>query len=114
MRSPVIALGDIYAQVPHLDEVTALMRRTQESMRKLPGCISYAFAETLEEPGHFLVVQQWRDEAALEGHFRSTEFAAYQAGIRGLLVRSSELRVHSAKELYRPFTSAGDDPQFDE
>ena len=71
-------------------------RATQASAREQPGCEYYAFAESLDDPGHFVLVQRWSDRAALEEHYRSPAFADYQAGIAPLLVRSSELMLFEA------------------
>jgi quinol monooxygenase YgiN len=102
----VIALGDIYAQIPRREEVRQLMRATQEQVRAQPGCISYDFAETLDDPGHFIVASQWRDRAALEEHYRSQAFAGYQAAIADQLVRSSDLHVHVVSESFRAVESS--------
>lgn len=99
----VIALGDIYAQIPRREEVRGLMRETQARVREQPGCLSYAFAESLDDPGHFLLVEQWRDQEALARHFRSAAFADYQTQIASWLVRSSELRVHAVQASYEPY-----------
>jgi quinol monooxygenase YgiN len=102
----IIAVGDIHAQIPRRDEVRELMRITQARVREQPGCLLYAFTETLDDPGHFVVVQQWRDQEALDGHFHSRAFADYQASVEHQLVRSSELRVHEVKETQIPVDSS--------
>jgi quinol monooxygenase YgiN len=102
----IIALGDVYAQAPRLEQVRELMRATQARTREQPGCIAYAFAESLEDPGHFVVVQQWRDQPALDEHYRSQAFARYQAQIAEQLVRSSELRLHEVRSSYEPVDSS--------
>jgi quinol monooxygenase YgiN len=104
----IIALGDIYTQIPRREEVRELMRATQARVIEEPGCVSYVFAETLDDPGHFLVVQRWRDQAALDDHYRSRGFADYQTAIGGLLVRTSQLHVHVAGESYTPVDSVPD------
>jgi quinol monooxygenase YgiN len=101
----IIALGDIYTQIPRRAQVAELMRGTQARVRETPGCLSYEFTETLDDPGHFLVVQHWRDQAALDEHYRSEAFAEYQASIGELLVRTSELRVYVVQESFRPVSS---------
>jgi quinol monooxygenase YgiN len=106
----IIALGDISAQIPRLDEVRRVMRDTEQRVREQPGCVSYAFAEALDEPGHFLVVQEWQDLAALDGHYRSQAFADYQAAIAPLLVRDTDLRVSETAQSLRPVADAGADP----
>jgi quinol monooxygenase YgiN len=110
----IIAIGDIYAQIPRREEVRDLMRETQRAARGTPGCLSYTFAETLDDPGHFLVVHQWSDQAALDEHYRSQAFADYQSRIAELLVRSSELQVYVVQESIRPVPSPGGDPKHDD
>jgi len=110
----LIALGDIYAQIVHREEVSDLMRSTQEQVRTQPGCDTFVFAEVLDDPGHFVVVQQWRDQAALDAHYRSEPFRNYQAGIAPYLVRESELRVHDVASTVRPVGSAVIDTSQDE
>ena len=110
----VIALGDIYAQIPHLEAVRELMRETQEQARARPGCVSYSFAETLDDPGHFVMAQEWRDQASLEEPYRSETYADFQNKLELLLVHSSDLRIYLVQEPLRPIESVGDNPQFDE
>jgi quinol monooxygenase YgiN len=109
----IVAIGDIYAQIPHLDQVRDVMREAQQRTRAQQGCISYTFAETLDDPGHFVVVQEWRDRPALDEHYRSRAFADYQAKVSGLLVRDSELRVSFVAESVRPVATVGG-PQHDD
>ena len=85
--------GDIYAQIERREEARELMRATQAAARDEDGCEYYAFGETLDDPGHFVLIQRWRDRAALEEHYRSEGFANYQARIGPLLVRTSELTL---------------------
>jgi quinol monooxygenase YgiN len=106
----IIALGDVYAQIPRLEEVRRLMRETQRRTREQPGCLSYTFAETLDDPGHFILAQEWRDRTALEGHYRSEAFADYQAKVKLLLVRDSELRISEVQDSVRPVASPEGDP----
>jgi quinol monooxygenase YgiN len=98
----LIALGDVFAQIPRREEVRALMRETQAQAREQPGCIDFVFAETLDDPGHFVIVQQWRDRAALEQHYRSRAFADYQAKIGDYIVRSSALQLHAVDASAQP------------
>lgn len=107
----IVALADVYAQVGYGDEVKALMGATQLRVQGEPGCISYVFAEVVDDPGHFMVVEEWRDQAALDAHFRSPAFAEYQAEIRDWLVRSSDLRLHHVSETVLPQDSAPMDPR---
>jgi quinol monooxygenase YgiN len=107
----LVVLGDVYAQVPERDRVRELMLDTQRRVGDEPGCISYVFAETLDEPGHFMTVQQWRDQAALDDHYRSPAFADYQRQIGECLVRTSDLSVHVVQGGFTPYDSGPLGPQ---
>lgn len=109
----IVAVGDIYARVTDRETVMALMRATQESAREEPGCSYYAFAETLDDPGHFVIVEQWRDRDALDTHFRSLAFADYQEQIGPHLVRASELRLFDADAGVSPVAQGPIEPQQD-
>jgi quinol monooxygenase YgiN len=107
----LVVLGDVYVQIPKREEAGQLMLAIQRAAREEEGCISYTFAETLDDPGHLVLVQQWRDQQALDAHYRSQAFIDYQASISESLVRSSELRVLSAQDAYTPFESPSIEPQ---
>jgi quinol monooxygenase YgiN len=102
----IVVHVDVFAQVPQRDAVREAMRAAQSAAREQAGCISFAFAETLDDPGHFVAVESWRDSTALDAHFRTPSFRDYQAAVTPLLVRDSEMRIYSAEELARPVDSS--------
>ena len=48
-----------------------------------PGCITYAFAFDILTPGLMRIVEVWRDQAALDAHFKTPHMAEFQAAIKG-------------------------------
>jgi quinol monooxygenase YgiN len=98
----IVALGDVYAQIPQREAAEETMLDAQHAALEQDGCISFVFAEALREPGHYVVIQRWRDREALEGHYRSEAFFRYQAAIGPLLVRESELHLHAVADAIRP------------
>ena len=84
---------------------------TQTRVREEPGCVSFDFSEIVGERGDFVVVHEWRDEAALEAHYRSAPFLAYQEAVGDLLARPSELRVHRVRETLQPAEGEPMDPR---
>jgi quinol monooxygenase YgiN len=89
-----VVVGDIYGLVGRADQLVELLRETQERARSEPGCAAYAFAEVIGDPGHYVVLQEWRDEAALEAHYASPHFRRYQERVGEFLARPSEVRLH--------------------
>jgi quinol monooxygenase YgiN len=103
--SKLLALGDLHTQIPHRDAVERIMLDAQTAAREREGCESFSFAQVVGDPGHYLTVARWRDRAAMEGHYGSPAFAAYQAAIAPLLVADSELELHVVEQTVRPVDS---------
>jgi quinol monooxygenase YgiN len=103
----IVALGDVYAQIPQRPAAEEAMLAAQRAALDQDGCIAFVFAEALGEPGHFVVVQRWRDRASLDEHYRSEDFFRYQAAIAPLLVRESELRIHAVADEITPVADDG-------
>lgn len=56
---------------PHMSTVIAATRAEA-------GCVSYAYAEDIEEAGLIHVFEEWVDQAALDAHFVSAHMKAWQ------------------------------------
>jgi quinol monooxygenase YgiN len=106
-----VVVGDIYTLVGRREEVVELLRETQERARLEPGCVLYAFAEVVADPGRYVVIQEWRDDAALQAHYASGVFKAYQARVGELLARPSEVRIHRVAETVHPADGEPMDPR---
>jgi quinol monooxygenase YgiN len=57
---------------PHME---AMIRATREES----GCLDYAYAEDVLDPGLIRVIEIWRDRAALDSHFGSGHIAEWRA-----------------------------------
>jgi quinol monooxygenase YgiN len=107
----VIAIGRVHGVAASRGELRALMRRTAAAARAEPGCRSFTFAEVLDEADEFVVVHEWKDEAALEAHYRGAAHEAYRQGVFGLLARPSELAIHRVASTERPVDPGPMDPR---
>ena len=93
-----VVVVDIHGLAGRARELAELLGATQEHARSEPGCLAYTVAEVVGDPGHHLVVQEWRDEAALERHYTSAGFRRYHHHVGELLARPSEARLHRVTE----------------
>ena len=110
----LVAIADVYTQIPQRDAAEQVMLRAQTAARGEDGCVAFAFAQMLGEPGHYLLVARWRDQAAFDAHYASAAFAEYQNAITPLLVRDSELRVDTVQETVLPLDSSPLDIRHDD
>jgi quinol monooxygenase YgiN len=64
--------GNVAAFRPHM---LAMMTAS----RAEDGCHAYGYAEDVGEPGLIHVFEVWRDQAALDAHFRTPHMATWRA-----------------------------------
>ena len=57
---------------PHQDAMLAASRAED-------GCITYSYAVDVQDPGLIRVFEQWRDQAAIDAHFKAPHMAVWRA-----------------------------------
>lgn len=57
-----------------IDIVMPLYRELVEKTRQEPLCISYELFIDQKDPGHFIFVESWPDQAALDKHCQTEHF----------------------------------------
>lgn len=64
-------------QAGHEDEVVEIFRKLQGETRREPGCIFYLVQRARENPRHYLIYEQYKDQAALDTHRATPHFKEY-------------------------------------
>jgi quinol monooxygenase YgiN len=75
----VLILGTVGLPPYRLDEARPHMAAMAAGSRAEDGCLVYAYAEDVLEPGLIRVSEVWRDQAALERHAASAHIHAWRA-----------------------------------
>src|SRR5436309_14070852 len=107
----VVAIADLYGISGRRNELVALLAEAEREAAAQSGCIRYSFAATLADPDCFVLVSEWRDQAAMDAHHDSRGFASFQFALDGLLARPSEMTVYSVTRSARPLSSGPMDPR---
>jgi quinol monooxygenase YgiN len=107
----VVAIADMFGLAGRRQELVATLAESQRRATAKPGCVRYAFAETIAEADHFVLVSEWLDDAALDAHYGSPDFASFQFSLNGLLARPSEMTVYAVTGSARPQASGVMDPR---
>jgi quinol monooxygenase YgiN len=79
----IIAVADIFGTADGREELVAALGRAERDAAGQPGCLRYSFAAIIADPRHFVLVSEWRDQAALDAHYASPEFARFQFSSTG-------------------------------
>jgi quinol monooxygenase YgiN len=107
----VIAVADMYGISGRRSELADLLVRSEREAAAQPGCRRYTFASALSDPDRFVLVSAWDSQEALDAHYGSGEFAAFQFGLDGLLAKPSEMTVYSVVESVKPVNTRPMDPR---
>jgi quinol monooxygenase YgiN len=109
--SSVVAIADMFGIAGRQGELVAALAGEQDAASGAEGCLRYSFSAALDEPDHFVLVSEWRDRRALDAHYASSGFQAFQRSLQGLLARPSEMKIYAVAETARPVASGPMDPR---
>ena len=107
----VVAVGELFGISGRRQELRAVLADAERDAAGRPGCVRYSFAATVADPDRILLVSEWRDQAALDAHYASAEFANFQFSLEGLLARPSQMTLYSVSGSTRPLPSGPPDPR---
>lgn len=75
----VVIAGTVRVPAENLEAFRPHMARMLAASRAEDGCLTYSYAIDVEDPGLIRVFEAWRDEAALQAHFKTAHMAAWRA-----------------------------------
>jgi quinol monooxygenase YgiN len=90
----LIIAGTVRVPPQNLDALRPRMIAMMAASRAEDGCRVYGYAEDVAEPGLIHVFEIWRDQAALDAHFKTPHMAAWRAAGAGLGVSDRQLSAY--------------------
>jgi quinol monooxygenase YgiN len=75
----LIVAGTVRVPPENLDGLRPRMAAMLAASLAEDGCLAYSYAEDVNEPGLILVFERWRDQAALDAHFKTDHLRAWRA-----------------------------------
>jgi autoinducer 2-degrading protein len=83
----------------HENEVAEIFTKLQAASRQEPGCLMYIVHRHKDDPRHFFIYEQYRDEAALKAHRDTPHFQVYA------IKRLGNIGERKQGDLYSPLTA---------
>jgi quinol monooxygenase YgiN len=108
---PVLVIADIFGIAGRRPELVSVLAGAERDAAAEDGCLRYSTAASLDDPDHFVVVSEWRDQAAVDAHYATPGFATFQMALDGLLARPSEMTMYDVGATRRPLPSEPMDPR---
>jgi quinol monooxygenase YgiN len=81
-------------KVEEAEKVLVLLR---DGSRAEAGCISFDVSRSTEDPNVFVLYEEWRDQEALDVHYKTEHFNKY--GINGVRALASNRIGHRCRPL---------------
>lgn len=75
----IIVLGTVRLPAEALEQARPAMAAMVDASRSEAGCLDYAYAEDVLQPGLIRVMERWTDQASLDAHRLSTHMAQWRA-----------------------------------
>jgi quinol monooxygenase YgiN len=92
----IVVVGKFRLPIDNLDGGRAAMSRVIAASRAEPGCLAYAYAEDVLEPGLVRVSEAWTDRAALAAHFEAPHMKAWRRERAELGMSEREVTAYEA------------------
>ena len=89
----LVQVAQLHGLVGRQGELRELLEALATGARDEPGCINFRVLAA-EEPGEWVVLSEWVEEASLRAHFRTAHYRRYRDAVGPLLARSSDVAVH--------------------
>ncbi len=97
MSESRVLIADVHGLAGRLAELRALLADLASASVAEAGCESFRVLEA-EEPGDLLLLEVFKDDAALRAHYRTSHYRRYRAQVGELLARPSDVVVLDVRE----------------
>lgn len=94
----LLIVGTVRLPAHNVEAARPIMKRMAEASRAEDGCVEYAYAEDIFDPGLIHVKEMWIDQASLDRHFASAHIAEWRAAWPSLGIGNRDLRVFDVGE----------------
>jgi quinol monooxygenase YgiN len=94
----LLIAGTIRFPADKIADARDAMARMIEATRAEDGCVNYAFAEDVLDPGLIHISEVWRDKAALEKHAASAHMGVWRKAGREFGIGERNLTIYEVDE----------------
>lgn len=90
----IVVVGRVSTDPAKRAQLIEVAQKVAAASREEAGCISYRVFEDTEQPNHFVFVEEWAGEDALQQHFRTPHIAEFMQAIPGTIVAPPDVKFH--------------------
>ncbi|MBI1406680.1 MAG: antibiotic biosynthesis monooxygenase [Caulobacter sp.] len=94
----IIVMGTVRIDPAMVETLRPAMTAMTAASRAEAGCLTYAYALDLLEPGLVRVSELWTDRAALQAHFQTPHMAVWRQALSGAGLKDRDIKLYEAGE----------------
>ena len=95
----IIVMGYAKLAAGQLDGLDEAMRAQVEATRGEDGCEHYSFARDVIDPDTLMIAERWRDQAAIDAHFKSPHMAAFNEALAAATIEAISVKAYENGEV---------------
>jgi quinol monooxygenase YgiN len=85
-------IARVKARPGKVDELLSVLSSLVEPTRKEPGCISYNLFQNNQDPTDFALIEEWKNNAALESHLATKHFKEVLVKLPSLVAAEPDIQ----------------------
>lgn len=86
----ILIIGRFQVHAERLAEFQAFARTVAAEERRVEGCESFEILQDVEGDNRFAMIEQWRDQAALNHHLQSEAYAQNSPRMESFMVSEAD------------------------
>lgn len=92
----IVIEGTVRIPPENLEAARPVMEQMIHASRAEPGCIDYAYAVDVLDPGLVRVTERWENRSALTAHFAAAHMAKWRSFFPQLGITDRSLRLYES------------------
>lgn len=94
----ILVMGSFRLPIENFASAQPMMAKVIAATRAEDGCLLYAYARDVVDPGLVRVLEKWRDRAALDAHFQAPHMKVWAQERAGLGLSERDINVFESDE----------------
>ena len=94
-RIVLVVIANLSGKSDKREECKAALAKAAAASRGDAGCLGYTFTVDVENPDHYVSVELWEDQAALDAHFGAPHLAELMTVAGELLDGEVDIKTYA-------------------
>ncbi len=91
----IVVVGRVQSDASKREALVRIGQQVASASREEAGCLGYRLYEDTEQENHFVFVEEWVSQEALEQHFATPHVGKFMRDIQPTLVAPPDVKFHT-------------------